>query len=144
MICIFIQDLFFSMVQVYKSGTNDDCFQWEENDIFECSFRLKVCGGVLKSVFVDFGRYENCHFLILIFIFLRPKEGFLYVGGPFRKEILLREKVKTKYPDTLTLTDETRKLNGCIVDCRYFEHRWIFMKQRLDRNHPNSWRSVIG
>jgi hypothetical protein len=79
--------------------------------------------------------FENCKTFLTFSFFLRPKKAELYVGGPHRQEI--------KYDD-ITLTDEIRKLDGCIIDCRYFEHQWIFMKQRLDRNHPNGSRSVIG
>ena len=37
-----------------------------------------------------------------------------------------------------------KKLDGCIIDCRYFDHQWIFMKQRHDRNHPNGRRAIMG
>ena len=65
----------------------------------------------------------------------RPKEGKLLIVGPYRKEV--------KY-DTIALTDELRKLDGEIIDCRYVDHSWIFMKLRQDRKHPNGKRSVDG
>jgi hypothetical protein len=74
--------------------------------------------------------------IVILRFLVRPKTAQLHVGGgPFRREI---------FHDQITLTDETRKLDGCIIDCRYFDHQWIFTKQRLDRNHPNGRRSVIG
>jgi hypothetical protein len=45
-LCLFIDCLysffFLSYLQSYTSGTNYDSFQWQENDIQECSFRLKI------------------------------------------------------------------------------------------------------
>jgi hypothetical protein len=45
----------------------------------------------------------------------------LHAGGPNLSEI--------KY-DTIRLTEEIKTLDGCIIDCRYFEHQWLFIKQR--------------
>jgi hypothetical protein len=70
----------------------------------------------------------------LIFVF-SPAEAELYVGSQDRIEI--------KY-DMIRLTDEMKMLDGCIIDCRYFDHQWIFIKQRHDRNHPNGSRAVMG
>ncbi|XP_046456075.1 mRNA-capping enzyme-like isoform X2 [Daphnia pulex] len=64
-----------------------------------------------------------------------PKVAELHVIGPYRSEI--------KY-DTIKMTEEIKKLDGCIIDCRYFDHQWIFIKQRHDRNHPNGRRAVMG
>jgi hypothetical protein len=44
----------------------------------------------------------------------------------------------------IALTEEIKKLDGCIIDCRYFDHQWLFIKQLHDRNHPNGMRSVMG
>ncbi|EFX64761.1 hypothetical protein DAPPUDRAFT_229747 [Daphnia pulex] len=64
-----------------------------------------------------------------------PKVAELHMLGPYRSEI--------KY-DTIKLTEEIKKLDGCIIDCRYFEHQWIFITQRHDRNHPNGRRAIMG
>ena len=64
----------------------------------------------------------------------RSNEGGLFVGGPYNQEI--------KH-DTITLTGELRKLDGEIVDCRYVDHHWIFIKVRTDRKHPNGKRCVL-
>jgi mRNA-capping enzyme len=44
----------------------------------------------------------------------------------------------------IALTEDIKKLDGCIIDCRYFDHQWLFIKQRHDRNYPNGRRSVMG
>ncbi|XP_046651275.1 mRNA-capping enzyme-like [Daphnia pulicaria] len=95
----------------YKCGTNYDVFQWQENDVQECSFRLKIPKGIKDLKIAE-----------------------LHAGGPNLSEI--------KY-DTIRLTEEIKTLDGCIIDCRYFEHQWIFIKQRHDRNHPNGRRAVM-
>ncbi|KAI9556336.1 hypothetical protein GHT06_018910 [Daphnia sinensis] len=64
-----------------------------------------------------------------------PKEAHLLVGGPYRTEI--------KW-ETIPLTDDLRKLDGCIVDCRYVDHHWVFVKERLDRRHPNGKSALLG
>lgn len=46
--------------------------------------------------------------------------------------------------ETIPLTDELRKLDGCIVDCAYLDHHWVFVKQRHDRRHPNGKRALLG
>ncbi len=68
---------------------------------------------------------------------VRPKAGQLYVGGggPHVQEIVHGQ---------IALTEEIKKLDGCIIDCRYFDHQWLFIKQLHDRNHPNGMRSVMG
>ncbi|EFX79314.1 hypothetical protein DAPPUDRAFT_319589 [Daphnia pulex] len=106
--------LFFPRKKLYRSSTNKDSFQWQEGDIQECSFRLKIPKGVKE-----------------------PKAGQLYVGGggPHVQEIVHGQ---------IALTEEIKKLDGCIIDCRYFDHQWLFIKQRHDRNYPNGRRSVMG
>jgi hypothetical protein len=42
------------------------------------------------------------------------------VDGPNRQEL---------FYDQIALTDKIRELDGCIIDCRYFDHQWIFTKQ---------------
>ncbi|EFX64763.1 hypothetical protein DAPPUDRAFT_265826 [Daphnia pulex] len=66
---------------------------------------------------------------------MHPEEAELHVGSQDRIEI--------KYA-IIRLTDEMKMLDGCIIDCRYFEHQWIFIKQRHDRDHPNGSQAVKG
>lgn len=61
--------------------------------------------------------------------------GNLYVVGPGRIEM--------KYT-TIDLTDELKKMNGSIIECRYVDHHWILVRLRNDRKHPNGRRTVIG
>uniref|UniRef100_A0A0P5PKB4 Mrna-capping-enzyme n=1 Tax=Daphnia magna TaxID=35525 RepID=A0A0P5PKB4_9CRUS len=104
--------IFFPRRKGYVCGTNQDIFQWIENEIHLCSFRLRIPKGVKE-----------------------PKEADLLVGGPNRTEM--------KW-ETIPLTDEIRKLDGCIIDCRYEDHHWVFVKERLDRNHPNGRNALLG
>lgn len=61
--------------------------------------------------------------------------GDLFVVGPGRIEM--------KYT-TIDLTDDLKKMNGSIIECRYVDHHWIFVRLRNDRKHPNGRRTVIG
>ena len=73
-------------------------------------------------------------YIISLALYNRPTEAELLVGGPFRREI--------KY-DTIALTNDIRELDGEIIDCRYVDHHWIFLKVRKDRKHPNGKRAVL-
>lgn len=55
-----------------------------------------------------------------------------------------RSCAEIKWDETILLTDEIRNLDGCIVDCRYVDQRWMFVKQRFDRNIPNGKRALEG
>ena len=55
--------------------------------------------------------------------------------GPGRKEILFA---------TITLTDELKEYHDSIIECRYADHQWIFVRLRGDRKHPNGRRAVLG
>jgi hypothetical protein len=87
---------------------------------------MKKKNNLLKGQFFEF---------LPSLIFFSPAEAELHVGGS--------ERIEIKY-DTIRLTEEMKMLDGCIIDCRYFEHQWIFIKQRHDRNHPNGRRAVMG
>ncbi|KAI9556338.1 hypothetical protein GHT06_018912 [Daphnia sinensis] len=63
-----------------------------------------------------------------------PKEADLLIGGPNKEK---------KY-ETIPLTDEIRKLDGRIVECRYVDHHWVFVKQRLDRDYANGRKALTG
>ena len=43
----------------------------------------------------------------------------------------------------IALTDETRELDGRIIDCRYVDGHWVFRKLRHDRQHPNGLNAVL-
>lgn len=61
----------------------------------------------------------------LFFRILRKKVCFLYVGN---NELF----AKMKY--TKTLKDFDNK----IVECKYANHQWEFMRERTDKTFPNS------
>ena len=50
------------------------------------------------------------------------------VGYPQRSE---------SFFDTIPLTEEIRGLDDQIIECRYVNRQWVFVRQRNDRLHPN-------
>lgn len=64
---------------------------------------------------------------------LPVKIGELYVNGfdgPF----------STIQPLNKTL----RALDGKIIECRWFQERWDFMRERVDKSYPNHYNTAMG
>lgn len=61
---------------------------------------------------------------------LTKKVGFLYVGG-FDPSF-----ARMKY------TKELEKYDGKIIECRFENNTWIFMRERTDKSFPNSYKTA--
>ncbi|XP_055586524.1 mRNA-capping enzyme [Uranotaenia lowii] len=60
---------------------------------------------------------------------LREKVGYLFVGGldpPTGK---------------IKLTKELKELDNKIIECKYENNAWVFMRQRTDKSFPNSYET---
>lgn len=62
------------------------------------------------------------------------KKAELHAVGPHRTEI---------YFATIALTKEIRDLDGRIIECRFADRQWIFVRQRNDRHHPNGRNAIF-
>ncbi|KAG8225127.1 hypothetical protein J437_LFUL006150 [Ladona fulva] len=61
---------------------------------------------------------------------LPRKVGHLYVGG-------------RDFPiDTIKVTKALKDLNGKIVECKYQDKQWVFMRERTDKSFPNSYKTA--
>jgi hypothetical protein len=63
---------------------------------------------------------------------LPEKIGQLYVTGydlPF---------------STMKVTKAISGMNNKIIECRWNENRWEFMRERLDKSYPNHYNTAIG
>ena len=56
------------------------------------------------------------------------------VGYPQRSE---------SFFDTIPLTEEIRGLDDQIIECRYVDRQWVFVRQRNDRLHPNGRNAIF-
>jgi mRNA-capping enzyme len=57
--------------------------------------------------------------------------GELYVGGydqPF---------------NTIKVNKTLRALNGRIIECKWEENQWKFMRERTDKSYPNAARTAV-
>lgn len=66
------------------------------------------------------------------FRILSKKIGLLYVGGlqsPFSQ---------IKYAKHL------KDLDNKIIECKYENSQWIFMRERTDKSYPNSYNTAMG
>ena len=63
---------------------------------------------------------------------LPEKIGQLYVTGyelPF---------------STMKVTKAISGMNNRIIECRWNDNRWEFMRERLDKSYPNHYNTAIG
>ena len=37
-----------------------------------------------------------------------------------------------------------KELNNKIVECKYQDNQWIFMRERTDKSFPNSYKTATG
>ncbi|XP_046655756.1 mRNA-capping enzyme-like isoform X2 [Daphnia pulicaria] len=105
--------VFFPREKGYKCGTCYDVFQWSEKSSHTCTFRLK---------FPEYWRSGDL------------KRAELHAVGAHRSEI---------YFATIELTKELRNLDGRIIECRFADRQWIFVRQRNDRHHPNGRNAIF-
>jgi len=78
---------------------------------------------------------RNKTYLACFFAYsVMPKKGGLYVGGT--------GKSMDEYCE-INLTEEIQEFDGKIIDCKYADNQWIFVKVRNDRQHPNGRRTVV-
>lgn len=60
------------------------------------------------------------------------KVGWLYVGGydhPFGK---------------IKVSQTIRELDGKIIECKWENNQWVFMRERTDKSFPNSHKTAVG
>jgi len=58
--------------------------------------------------------------------------GYLYVGSytqPFAK---------------MKLTKQLKELNNKIIECKWEDNQWVFMRERTDKSFPNGYNTAIG
>lgn len=63
---------------------------------------------------------------------LPKKIGYLYVGGrdvPF---------------NTIKITKQIKELDNKIIECKFENNQWLFMRERTDKSFPNSWSTAMG
>lgn len=61
---------------------------------------------------------------------LPRKVGLLYVGG-----------MKEPF-DKMKVTKEIKDLNNAIVECKYENGQWVYMRERTDKSFPNSFNTA--
>lgn len=70
-------------------------------------------------------------FVFVIYSILNRKYGYLYVGqleAPF---------AKIKYTKIL------KELDGKIIECKFENNQWVFMRERTDKSFPNSYNTAM-
>ncbi|KAJ8676876.1 hypothetical protein QAD02_012663 [Eretmocerus hayati] len=96
----------------YKSGPCPDVLKWKPASLNSVDFRLKIV--------------RECGEGIL------PRSiGELYVG-----------QLDVPFDRIQKLTKPLKELNNKIIECKYENGRWIFMRERIDKSFPNSFNTA--
>ncbi|CAG9858499.1 unnamed protein product [Phyllotreta striolata] len=98
----------------YTAGPCNDVLKWKPLSLNSVDFRLKI---VVTS---GMG-------------LLPVKKASLFVNKG-KQEICLAEMKYTK---------QLKDYNGKIVECKYENNQWVFMRERTDKNFPNSYDTAI-
>lgn len=61
---------------------------------------------------------------------LPKKVGYLYVGG-----------MKEPF-DKMKVTKQIKELNNAIIECKFENGQWVFMRERTDKSFPNSYNTA--
>lgn len=102
--------------QPYKAGRDDEVLKWKPADMNSVDFKLKIVkeGGVG----------------------MLPKTvGHLYVG---------QSKDFSGTFSTMKATKVLRELDGKIIECKWENNQWIFMRERTDKSFPNGYNTAMG
>ncbi|KAL6433230.1 hypothetical protein ACFW04_006444 [Cataglyphis niger] len=92
----------------YCTGVSPEVLKWKPLSLNSVDFRLKIVTETGVGI-------------------LPRKVGHLYVGG-----------LKTPYGVLSKLTKQLKELDNAIIECKFDNGQWIFMRQRIDKSFPNS------
>lgn len=92
----------------YCTGVSPEVLKWKPLSLNSVDFRLKIVTETGVGI-------------------LPRKVGHLYVGG-----------LKTPYGVLPKLTKQLKELDNAIIECKFDNGQWIFMRQRVDKSFPNS------
>ena len=96
----------------YVTGQSDDVLKWKPESLNSVDFKLKI---VTESG-----------------LGLVPKKiGYLYVGG--QRDVPFA---------TMKVTKQIKELNNKIIECKFENNQWIFMRERTDKSFPNSYNTA--
>lgn len=93
----------------YCTGVSREVLKWKPLSLNSVDFRLKI---VTESGVGIVPR----------------KVGHLYVGG-----------LKTPYGTINKISRQLRDLDNAIIECKFENGQWVFMRQRTDKSFPNSF-----
>lgn len=114
----------------YVAGTCPDVLKWKPSTLNSVDFRLKIAEESGMGYEASSGKFAIPLTHLLFFRVLRKKIGLLFVGGleaPF---------------DKIKLTRELKELDNKIIECKYENNAWVFMRERTDKSFPNSFNTA--
>merc|ERR1712241_508755 len=55
-----------------------------------------------------------------------------------------RRKMKWMKMANQLLTKQLKELNNKIIECKWEDNQWVFMRERTDKSFPNGYNTAIG
>jgi len=104
--------------QAYKGGRDDEILKWKPASMNSVDFRLQVI------------REEGLGLL--------PKTvGHLFVGQSKDYD------ARTPFSQ-IKVNKELKEMNGKIIECKWENDQWVFMRERTDKSFPNGFNTAMG
>jgi len=104
--------------QAYKGGRDDQILKWKPASMNSVDFRLQIV------------REEGLGLL--------PKTvGHLFVGQSKDYD------ARTPFSQ-IKVNKELKELNGKIIECKWENDQWVFMRERTDKSFPNGFNTAMG
>ncbi|XP_074103361.1 RNA guanylyltransferase and 5'-phosphatase mRNA capping enzyme [Cotesia typhae] len=97
----------------YIPGTCDSVLKWKPLSLNSVDFKLKIVTDSGLGI-------------------LPTKKGMLFVGG------LNKPFDKIEKP-----SKALRELNNKIIECKWENNKWVFMRERADKSFPNSYNTAV-
>jgi len=96
----------------YVCGRCDEVLKWKPPELNSIDFRLKVCTQAGEGL-------------------LPTKIGELYVGG-----------LQTPFSNMNPIPKSTQKYDGKIIECKFENRKWVFIRERTDKSFPNAFSTA--
>ena len=101
----------------------------------ECAFLLKF--NTEERYFTISNYLNNNNICIRFFFGTSPPKVELFTNGPYDEAV--------KFKSTIEWREELKAMDaGSIIDCRYLDGQWIYLRANTDRELPNCLHWISG
>ncbi|XP_025061047.1 mRNA-capping enzyme isoform X4 [Alligator sinensis] len=136
-----VDGLIFQPTGKYKPGRCDDILKWKPPSLNSVDFRLKITkiggeGLLTQNVGLLYvGSFDRpfAHIKMLLLSYLLLLSSIFQERFFFCFILPLKNKV----------TKELKQYDNKIIECRFENNSWVFMRQRIDKSFPNAYTTAL-